>query len=130
MYTLVDTFFYVFHSVLILFILSGWSWGKTRGVHLIVVSMTAFSWFVLGIWYGFGFCPSTEWHWQIRAELGEHDLPSSYIKFLVDSLSGLDVNAKLVDSLTLILFAAASFASIWTNVRGWKTKGRWKKGKE
>jgi hypothetical protein len=117
-----NVFFFVFHSALIVFSLFGWLWEKTRVANLVVLSLTGFSWFILGIWYGFGFCPSTEWHWQVRMRLGYCDMPKSYIKFLVDSLTGLNVNATLVDVLTLILFMVALFASVMTNARGWRKK--------
>jgi hypothetical protein len=115
-----DKFFFGFHSILIVFSLFGWIWKKTRLANLIVLSMIAFSWFVLGIWYGLGFCPSTQWHWQIRMKLGHDDMPESYIKFLVDSLSGFAVSATLVDTITVILFVAAFFFSVIANGRGWK----------
>ena len=122
MYAFLNVFFFIFHSALIVFSLFGWLWEKTRMANLVVLSLTGFSWFILGIWYGFGFCPSTEWHWQVRMRLGCYDMPKSYIKFLIDSLTGLDVNATLVDILTLILFMVALFASAMTNVRGWRKK--------
>lgn len=87
---------------------------------LVVLSLTGFSWFILGIWCGFGFCPSTEWHWQVRMRLGYFYMPKSYIKLLVDSLTGLDVNAPLVDILTLVLFMVALFASVVRNARRWR----------
>jgi len=58
-FVLVKSFF-IFHSALIAFILFGWIWRRTRVADLVVVLLTAFSWTILGIWYGFGFCPSTE----------------------------------------------------------------------
>jgi len=76
--------------------------SKTRKANLMVLLITAFSWFILGIWYGWGFCFCTEWHYQVRMKLGYFDMPSSYVKFLIDSVTGLDVNSKLVDMLTLI----------------------------
>ena len=82
--------------------------------------LIAFPWFVLGIWYGFGFCPSTEWHWQVRMKLGYYSMPKSYIKFLVDSLTGLDTNAKLVDAVTISFYVVALLASITANVKSWK----------
>ena len=123
MYVFLDTFFFVFHSAVIAFNLFGWLWRKTRLVNLILLASTGFSWFVLGIWYGFGFCPCTQWHWQVRMALGHDDMPRSYTKFLVDSLTGLDVNAVLMDTLTLVLFLLALFASVMANTRGWK-RGR------
>ena len=71
MYVLPDIFFVIFHSALIAFNLAGWIWRKTRKAHLVVLSLTMVSWFVAGIWYGFGYCPCTDWHWQVKKKLGE-----------------------------------------------------------
>ncbi len=120
MYYLLDKFFFVFHSTIIVFNLFGWMWKKTRQTNLMVLSLTGASWFVLGIWYGIGYCPCTDWHWQVRMELGHLDVPNSYVKFLIDSVTGLNVNTRLVDGMTLTLFILALGASIYTNVRDWK----------
>jgi hypothetical protein len=90
--------------------------------NLIVILLTTFSWTILGIWYGFGFCPCTDWHWQVRMKLGYFDMPSSYIKFLIDSLTGLELNEALVKTLAVTLLALALVASVVTNVRDWKRK--------
>ncbi len=120
MYYLLDKFFFIFHSVIIVFNLFGWMWKKSRRANLIVLSLTGASWFVLGIWYGIGYCPCTDWHWQVRMELAHLDVPNSYVKFLIDSVTGLDVSAKAADGLTLTCFVLAFAASIYTNVRDWK----------
>lgn len=122
MFAFLNIFFFVFHSTLIIFNLFGWIWKKTRLANLIVILLTAFSWTILGIWYGFGFCPCTEWHWKVRIKLGYFDMPSSYTKFLIDSLTGLEVNETLVDTLAVTLLALALVASVVTNVRDWKRK--------
>jgi len=124
MYIFLDKFFFVFHSSLIIFNLFGWIWKKTRLANLVVLLSTAFSWFILGIWYGFGFCPSTEWHWQVRVKLGLYDMPSSYIEFLIESLTGLDLSRKFVDVFALVFLILALLASILTNVRDWRKKKR------
>jgi len=112
-----DKFFLVFHSSFIAFLLLGWAWRKTRRANLAVILLTAFSWFILGIWYGYGYCPSTDWHWRVRARLGYQDLPDSYTKFLVDSLTGLNVSQSLVDIVTLVLLLLASGASFYSNLK-------------
>jgi hypothetical protein len=122
MLAFLNIFFFVFHSALIIFNLFGWIWKKTRLANLIVILLTTFSWTILGIWYGFGFCPCTEWHWQVRIKLGYFDMPSSYTKFLIDSLTGLDVKETLVDTLAVTLLALALVASVVMNVRDWKRK--------
>ena len=122
MNALLDKFFFAFHSVWIIFLLFGWAWKKTRLANLAVILLTAFSWLFLGIWYGYGYCPSTDWHWRIRATLGYRDLPSSYTKFLVDSFTGWNVSSKTVDIFTLILLVLALGISLYLNIRGWRQK--------
>lgn len=117
-----NKFFFVFHSVLIVFLLFGWVWRKTRLANLIAILLTFFSWFFLGIWYGYGYCPYTDWHWRVRARLGYQDPPDSYTKFLIDSLTGWNVNQGLVDVLTLVLLLLAFGASFYLNFKGWRRK--------
>ncbi len=120
MFVLLDKFLFIFHSGVIIFNLFGWIWKKTRVANLVVLSLTAFSWLVLGIWYGIGYCPCTDWHWQVRNQLGFYDMPNSYVKFLIDSVTGLDVNVQLVDILTVSCFVLALLLSLCTNIRDWK----------
>ncbi|NOX36525.1 MAG: DUF2784 domain-containing protein [Calditrichaeota bacterium] len=110
-------FFFVFHSALIVFNLLGWAWRRTRRWNLYTLLLTGFSWFGLGIWYGFGYCPSTDWHWQVRRRLGYYDMPTSYIQFLLEQLTGWTFNPVLVDVLTLLGFLTALCMSIYLNYR-------------
>jgi len=116
MYAFLDRFFFVFHGFIVVFILFGWTWRKTRAANLAVILLTAFSWTVLGIWYGFGYCFCTDWHYRVRMKIGYSDMPSSYVKFLLDSLLGTDINPELVDAFTLVLFICAFTASVYRNV--------------
>lgn len=103
-YSFLNVFFFVFHTIFILFVLFGWIWEKTRKIHLAAVVLTAFSWFGLGIFYGFGYCFCTEWHWNVRYRLGYAEMPRSYIKFLILSATGRDLNDDLVDAVTVMVF--------------------------
>jgi len=116
MYRFLDIFFIVFHTLWILFNLFGWIWDKTRFLNLITLLLTGGSWFILGIWYGIGYCPCTQWHWEARRELGYTEMPNSYTKFLVDTLTGLDVNAQLVDIATVLFFFIALGISVYLNI--------------
>ena len=115
-----DKFLLVFHTFFALFNLLGWIWKKTRRINLYSLLLTAFSWFILGIWYGIGYCPFTEWHWRIKMRLGNTELPASYIKYLIDTLTGLDVHANTVDVLTGCAFGAALILSVYFNVRDYR----------
>ncbi|TVQ88513.1 MAG: DUF2784 family protein [Bacteroidetes bacterium] len=115
MLVLADYFFTIFHLLLILFNLFGWIWKPLRKAHLAVISLTLASWFILGIWYGWGYCPFTDWHWQVLRELGYRGLPSSYISFLVIRITGFMPPAKWVDGLTLGFALAAFIISLKVN---------------
>ena len=112
-----DKFFVIFHLLLTLFGIIGWIWRRTRKYHLYWMVLVAFSWLFLGIWYGLGYCPLTEWHWHIRYRLGKTDMPHSYIKFLIDTITGLNWNAKIVDIGTGIIFTLSFSISIILNLR-------------
>ncbi len=122
MYELLNIAFVLFHTLLILFNLLGWIWKATRRLHLATILLTAFSWFVLGIWYGFGYCFCTDWHWQVRRELGYTDMPNSYIKFLIEMLTGINLSANFVDVATAILFFGALVTSLYVNFRNFEKK--------
>ncbi len=83
-----DVFFVVFHSALILFVLFGWILRPLRTIHLIVVLLTGASWFILGLFYGIGYCPLTDWHWQVLRQLGETGLPPAYVQYILQRSCG------------------------------------------
>jgi|SRR6056297_872411 len=116
----VDLFFLIFHTVLTLFNLTGWLWKKTRKLNLVTLLLTGASWFILGLFYGMGYCPLTEWHFQILHKLGESDLPYSYIDYLIERLTGADFSAQLVDTATGIGFFLALAISVTLNIRDWR----------
>jgi len=122
MYIFLNIFFFVFHTSVILFIIFGWMWRKTRLANLILILLTAFSWFFLGIWYGFGYCPCTDWHWQVRTKLGIYDSSTSYLEFLIEKLTGIDVDRALVDKFAVAFLAAAFCLSVVLNVRDFRKR--------
>lgn len=115
MYTALDYFFTVFHGSWVLFNLTGWAWKKTRRLHLITIGLTISSWFGLGIFYGWGYCPCTDWHWKVKRKLGEAILPGSYVKYYIDKLTGLAWDPFVVDASVLILGLLAFFLSCGLN---------------
>jgi Protein of Unknown function (DUF2784) len=117
---LANYFFYAFHAVLILFNLLGWLYKKTRKLNLITLLITFASWLLLGIWKGWGYCFLTDWHYSVLRQLGEHELPASYIAFLVQKTTGWLPNASLVNMLTLWLAVLALGCSLWVNLRSKK----------
>jgi hypothetical protein len=122
-YRIIDVFFVVFHTALILFNLSGWIWRKTRLLNLIVLLLTGASWVILGLIVGtLGYCPLTDWHFSVLYRLGERGLPTSYIKYLTDRLTGADVSSALVDDITLYAFIAVLIISVFLNFKDVRRK--------
>jgi len=117
-----DIFFTVFHTSLVIFNLFGWIWKKTRRLNLILLLTTAASWLILGIFYGLGYCPLTDWHFSILRKLGYTDLPDSYLSFLFTRLSGMQIDQSLVDAVTLWGLIVAMIMSLYLNLRPWFKK--------
>lgn len=123
-----DIFFTILHLGIIAFNLSGWLWAKTRRTHFYFILLTASSWFILGIWYGWGYCPVTDWQWQVKEKLGEVNLPNSFIKYFVDKVSKGSANAFFIDMLTVGLFFLAALLSAYVNfIRKKKDDGHFRK---
>jgi hypothetical protein len=124
-YHILDVFFLLFHSSLIIFNLFGWIFRKTRFWNLVTLSLTGASWIILGIIVGtLGFCPLTQWHFNVLQKLGENDLPSSYVKYLVDRITGYDINPAVVDKATLYSFLAALTISLFLNIRDFRKRSK------
>ncbi len=112
-----NIFFFVFHTVWTLFNMVGWMFRITRKWNLLTLLLTALSWFVLGIWYGWGYCLCTDWHWQVRRNLGYTDESDSYIHFLILKMTGINMDPELVNNVTLIVFVVSVIMSVWLNIR-------------
>jgi hypothetical protein len=112
---LLDAFLTFVHLVIIGFNLFGWIWPATRKAHFICVLATAASWFLLGIWFGMGYCPVTDWQWRVKEQLGEHNLPASFIKYYADKISGRDISSSVIDMVTVISFFIAALLSVYVN---------------
>lgn len=117
LYRLYDLLFIAFHTALIVFNMLGWAWRRTRRFHLLTISATLLSWFGLGIVYGWGYCPLTDWHWQVKRALGETGLSASWVKYYLDQITGFAWNATLVDGLVIGTALAALVLSVGLNLR-------------
>lgn len=118
-----NIFFFVFHTVFILFVLFGWIWGKARKVHFAALVLTALSWFGLGIFYGLGYCICTDWHWNVRYRLGYVDMPRSYINLLILTVTGRELNDTLVDVVTMAAFIGVFMLAVYLAVMKKENKG-------
>ena len=116
LYTFLDVTFLVLHTILIIFNLFGWIFRKTRRINLLSILLTVSSWLVFAPWYGLGYCPCTDWHWEVKRRLGETDLPNNYLTYLIDAWTGIAITDFTAERLALVCLAIALIASITLNV--------------
>ncbi len=110
-----DILLTIVHLVIVCFNLFGWIPRRTRRAHLGMVALTAASWFVLGIWYGTGYCPVTDWQWDVKERLGERELPASFITYFAEKWTGREFSDAFVNTWTGVLFGIAAAISIYLN---------------
>ena len=115
--------FLVFHTLWIAFNCVGWGWRQTRRWHLATLALTALSWFGLGAFYGWGYCPCTDWHWQVRERLGYRD-PPSYVQLLIGMLTGKELDTESANVLALGTLIIAGVATAIVNVRDRRPRAR------
>src|SRR4051812_18398103 len=109
--TLLDEAFFAFHSLVIAFNMVGWAWRRTRLAHLAVLGLTAFSWFVMGVHFGWGYRLCTDWHFQVRRRLGYPVPESSFIQLLIGRTLGLQISHQVSNALAVSVFAAIIIAT-------------------
>lgn len=121
MLAVLDAGLFVFHTVLIAFNMVGWAWRRTRVAHLVVLAMTAFSWFVMGAFYGWGYCLCTDWHFRVRRSRGVPVPESSFVQLLGKTL-GVPLDRGTADALAVGVFAAIVVATAITWAIAWRRR--------
>lgn len=114
MLVFLDILFTIIHLGVIFFNLLGWIWKRTRKLHMAMILLTLASWFLLGIKYGFGYCFLTDWHWNVKRQLGEYNLPNSFVQYVFEEL-GLSIVPATTDFMTLIAFMIAIGMGLYLN---------------
>lgn len=110
-----DRLLYLAHIATMLFIVFGWMLPATRMANWVLILLTFVSWFGLGVVFGFGFCLITGIQSKIRQRLGYREPMDSFVKHLLDRLTGRDLNALQVEIGTQAGFYISAAASAWVN---------------
>lgn len=110
MLVIANWFFHLIHLSLVGFTMTGWLVPRWRKAHLVSLAIVWASWLLLGLYVGhLGYCPLTDWHWQVKRQLGEFLLPPSYIEYLYWQAGGGDVPDKRMAN---IIAAAMGFVTL------------------
>ncbi|HVK97020.1 MAG TPA: DUF2784 domain-containing protein, partial [Flavisolibacter sp.] len=112
MLRLYDIFLTVIHLSIIVFNLFGWMPKRTRRANFFSLIITAFSWLVLGIWYGIGYCPFTDWQWDVKTRLGETNLPDNFVEYYAEKITGHDFDPEFISTIITLSFLLAVIISV------------------
>ena len=102
MLIIADIVLFSIHMIVLLGNVLGWIWPKTRQAHRVLILLTLASWFILGIWKGWGYFVLTDWEWDIKRMLGEKGLPHSFTAYLANNILGLGIGRKDIDLITVL----------------------------
>lgn len=110
-----DILLTIVHLAIVGFNLFGWIPQRTRKAHFISILLTAASWLLLGLWFGIGYCPFTDWQWQVKRSLGENNLPANFIEYFAEKAVMKDFDAAFVNNSITVCFIAVAVVSIYLN---------------
>jgi len=110
-----DRLLYFAHLAAMLFIVFGWMLPATRLANWYLIVLTFVSWFGLGLVFGFGFCLITGIQSKIRQRLGNTEPMDSFVKHVLDRLTGRDLNPLHVEVGTQASFYLSAAASAYVN---------------
>lgn len=108
--------FFIVHTLIMVFNLTGWIFRRTRILHIVCLGATLFSWFVMGASKGMGYCVCTDWHFQIRRAMGINDNVHSYIQLIARSFFGVEMDRMTSDFAAGagLLFILLATLVVWT----------------
>ena len=96
-----DAFLTIFHSAFVLFVLFGWAHPKTQKAHVTALLLTFLAWMLLGLYRGvIGYCPLTDWHWDVKRALGETGMSGSFVGYMIEHYLGLSFSRSFYDAIT------------------------------
>lgn len=124
MLVLQDWALFLSHTAIVLFNLTGWMWRRTRVLHLIIFGLTAFSWFVLGAVYGWGYCFCTDYHAHVLRQLDHPDANLTFIQLMFKRLCGVSLSQPVSNWVGGGGFGLILIATCLVWVREWRRRSR------
>lgn len=99
--------YHVIHlAVIIINCVFGFIPGRCQRLFILTYTTTIVSWLGFGLQYGLGYCFLTDWHWQLKRDMGEHNLPPSYIHYISETWLNLDLSRGAIDMGVAMIFIA------------------------
>ena len=108
---LLNVLFHLLHLSIIFFFLVGWISLSTRTAHFVLALLILLSWYGLGLFFGFGYCLVTDIQWRLKKKLGQDPSTEYYIKYVIDRITGSDIQAGTINKFTTWIFFVLLVAS-------------------
>jgi len=118
-YKVSDLALVVIHGVIIIFTLFGWILPATRLAHLCWIVVTLCCWYVLGIWFGMGYCPVTDLQWRLKKKMGIGRPEKTFVQFWLERITRRAWTIRGADCLTEGITMVSGAISLALNVRRW-----------
>lgn len=115
-YHILNFLFHVLHLSIILFVMLGWMVAAFLPFHLALLLATLGSWFVLGHWLGQGYCPISDWHWEIKKNYGPGKPEGTYIHRILQSITGKALDSEKVDHMVVLATLVLTIGSVILNL--------------
>lgn len=119
-----DSLLFTFHLLVIGVNVFGWIPQRTRAWQRYTLLLTTLSWLGLGYFYGLGYCFLTDWHWDIKRQLGEQNVPSSFIQYILRQKLGWQVPDLTVDLATGSVFALLLIITVGQILQDYRRKSK------
>lgn len=104
--------FHALHLAVIGLNLFGWTVPRLRVVTFLMQLITIGCWVGFGVvkdWWGY--CPLTDWHWEVLAALGNEPAQNNYIAYILAQWAGLYLPNAMVQGLIIGSFTMAVLAN-------------------
>ena len=109
---------HIAHLAIILFSALGWLITTLRPLHLVLQGVILFSWFGLGAFKGWTYCFLTDLHWRVKQAMGRPAQSETYMQMLANHLLARNVDAGVVNRVTITVFFSTTLLSLLLLFRG------------
>lgn len=113
----INLLLHTLHLLVVILVLFGWLWEKTRLLNLYVILLSVVSWYFLGLWYGKGFCILTHWqhHLLVLLDLGE--IEGTFVAYAVYSITSLRLSDAFLEPMSDVVIVLIFLISLHLNIR-------------
>ena len=111
-----DYLLHFIHVAIMVVCIFGWMYEPLRPLHLIVMALVALSWFGLGLVFGIRYCILTDTQWRIKRHLGREPETRSYVKHMLEKITGRTIDHKITNRITLYTYGASVISTVVVNL--------------